>query len=85
MEQKVRRGDDNEMSNIGVSTLPKLRATPTEIWYFIYRFIKMCAGMGFFFFLFLFDTCNVVENIAKDCENCERVTMVIRPWCYRYY
>ena len=50
MEQKVRRGDNNEMSDVGVSTLPKLRTTPTEIWYFIYRFIKMCAGMGFFFF-----------------------------------
>ena len=48
MEQKVRRGDNNEMSDVGVSTLPKLRTTPTEIWYFIYRFIKMCAGMVFF-------------------------------------
>ena len=26
-----------------------------------------------------------VEKIAKDCENCERVTTVIKPWCYRYY
>ena len=47
VEQKVCRGDDNEMSDNGASTLPQLKISPIEIWCFhIYRSIKMCVGMG---------------------------------------
>ena len=84
MEQKIRRGDDNEMSNIGVSTLPKLRTTPTEIWYCIYRFIKMCAGMVFFFF-FSFKKNDGWEKLTLGLKRdsyerqCEEKSLGIKP------
>ena len=36
VEQKVCRDGDNEMSNNGASTLPKLKINPIEIWCFIF-------------------------------------------------
>ena len=47
VEQKVCRGDDNEMSNNGASTLPQLKINPIEIWCFhIYRSIKNVRWHG---------------------------------------